>query len=678
MSAEVLGRVRATLARWDDEAWTAVANRGLLRRARKDLESVAVTLAEDDEQRDAPTVAVAVGDNVVRMGPSGPADATCTCPSAVLCQHIITAGLWLAAQQEADTTPSLSDELMALEATTMTRYAGLPGYRWAHQHLDDLDPDHAPTLSQSGYLAVTFAQPELTIRYLGGGLDGLVLDQNVPHPERYRVAAVLAWQRAHGLRLPPPPPPRSGSTKSGRPATETARSLAESRARLRTTAGALLRDMVAVGVSHLSPAIRDRVVTAATWAQGVEYHRLARLLRRIGDQVDLMLARSAAADDLALLGDVTTAHALVAALDAAAATGSEPATLLGRARTAYDPVRSLDLMGLGGSPWRTGSGYHGLTCVYWSPSRRRIYTWTDTRPENVPGFDPRHRWEQPAPWTGLTTPAAAAGRRVVLTHAQVSPDGRLSGVEVTSAAVTALDSRELMDQLPVQDSWETLALPRPRALTDVFDPTGAWAVLQPARALPARWDPSDQTLTWTLLDHQGETAAMRVPWSRLHAHAIERLEALGSGLPDGALVVARLRRTRGQLVGEPLSLVMPDRAHQPVDSLHFDPGSGQATSSLVDRLLRSGVPDQAPADDEPAASPVPAALAELRALVEQEAQRGCTGAPAGAVVPRLATAHAALRKVGFPVFADPDRSVEPAEALLRSLYLVQQVETALM
>ena len=458
----------------------------------------------------------------------------------------------------------------------------------------------------------------------------------------------------------------------------------ESRTRLRGTAAALLRDMVAVGVSHLSPAIHDRVVTTATWSQGVEYHRLARMLRRIADHVDLMLVRSAAADDLELLDDLSRTHALVAALDAAVAGssgGAEPVTLVGRARTTYDPVRSLELVGLGGVPWRTGSGYHGLTCVFWSPTRRRMYTWTDTRPESVPGFDPRQRWAQPAPWTGLATPATSAGRRVVLTNAHVSHDGRLSGVEATSAALTALDSDDLVGQLPVHASWADVAPAGPQALIDPVDPASAWVVLQPAQAAPAHWDPADQTLTWMLLDHEGQVASLRVPWSRLHAHAIERLEALDPALPEGTLVVARVRRTRGRLLGEPLSVVMPGRAINPVDSLHFDQGASRTKSGLVTRLLRAGTPDRVSGDDDETgampAGPLPAALAGLRVLVEQEAQRGCSGAAPGTVVTKLNTAHSALRDAGFPVFTDAEADLQPTEALLRSLYLVQQVETAL-
>lgn len=679
----------ALLARWDDDAWTALANRGLLRRARKDLESLPVALGiETDDQ-----VEVRVGERVVRFGPAGPAEATCSCTSTVTCQHVITAGLWLAATHagsgapESDATSGapaadqsaststvddLHEELMALDPSALTSHAGLPGYRWAHQLLDDADTP--PTIRRDTYLAVAFDQPALTVRYLGGGLEALVLDQQVPNVERYRVAAVLAYQRAHGLTHPPPPVPR----RSGAPETETALSRVESRTRLRATVAALLRDTVAVGVSHLSPAIHDRMVTSATWAQGVEYHRLALHLRRLADQIDLLLARSALADDVRLLDDLAAGHALVAALESAASAGPEPTALVGRARTTYDTVRSLDLVGLGGRPWRTGSGYHGLTCVFWCASRGRMVTWTDTRPEALVGFEPRARWQQPAPWTGLATPATSAGRRVLLTHAQLSADGRLSGVESTSAAVTALDSDDVITLLPVVESWAGLAPAQPRSLSDPADPAAAWTVLRPAGSLPAQWDPARQTLSWALLDHDHQAVVLELPWSRLHAHAIGRLEAIGERLPDGALVVARVQRLRGELVGEPLSVVHPGRSINPVDSLHFDDGPEPVRSSLVARLLQTGTPDQVvPAEPADARAPMPVRLTELRSLVEREAQRGCAGSVPGSVQGRLAQAHRALRRDGYSLFAEHPDDVPPAECLLRSLYLVHQVEHAL-
>jgi hypothetical protein len=101
-------------------------------------------------------------------------------------------------------------------------------------------------------------------------------------------------------------------------------------------------------------------------------------------------------------------------------------------------------------------------------------------------------------------------------------------------------------------------------------------------------------------------------------------------------MVARVTRRRGQLAGEPLSLVLPGRAINPIDALHFDDAPRRRQSTLVERLLKSGTPDQPALDNDgqrPAAVPVP--LADLRALIEAEAQRGCAGVAPGAIRERV-------------------------------------------
>src|ERR1700677_2570875 len=353
----------------------------------------------------------------------------------------------------------------------------------------------------------------------------------------------------------------------------------------------------------------------------------------------------------------------------------EPATALRRCRSRG---MSPFLIGLGGRPWRTGSGYHGLTCVFWSPSRQQFLSWTDARPDSLAGFEPRARWQQPAPWTGLATPAAATGCRLALTHAHVSPDSRISGVESTTSAATTLGSDELMSLLPVRSSWREVAPTRIKGLSDPADPMSQWTVLRPAQGLPARWDSASQVLRYPLLDDDGEVLVLEVSWSRLQAHLIGRLEALGENLPAGVLVVARIVRRRGHLTGEPLSLVLPGRAIRPVDALEFDDGPEHRPSALVERLLKSSTPDRpVPDTDEPRPA-VPMPLADLRALIEAEAQRGCAGVAPGVIHHRISRAHRSLRDVGMSIFADPAPTVSPSEALLRSLFLVQQVEQALV
>ena len=81
----------AQLQRYDDDAFAALANRGLLRRAGKDLDTITPAIVEDSET----TLIVAVGDLRVQFDAKGPAGAQCSCPAAGICQHILSAALWL-------------------------------------------------------------------------------------------------------------------------------------------------------------------------------------------------------------------------------------------------------------------------------------------------------------------------------------------------------------------------------------------------------------------------------------------------------------------------------------------------------------------------------------------------------------------------------------------------------
>ncbi|KRD36864.1 hypothetical protein ASE27_10450 [Oerskovia sp. Root918] len=90
----------AVFAGYDDAALIALGNAGLLRRARKDLVGGEVSLASESPDE----VVVACGSAVVRLGPKGPVAASCSCPTAGVCQHVVAACLW-AREHPAGSTP---------------------------------------------------------------------------------------------------------------------------------------------------------------------------------------------------------------------------------------------------------------------------------------------------------------------------------------------------------------------------------------------------------------------------------------------------------------------------------------------------------------------------------------------------------------------------------------------
>ena len=226
-------------------------------------------------------------------------------------------------------------------------------------------------------------------------LDEVLTTAPKPLHKRFVVAAVLAFQQSRGRVLQPPDDARH--RKGGRP---------RSRVEVADAARELLEGMIATGLAHPSERMVERLFTLSVSAVAVHLPRLGRLLRALADEVDRMLDRDAAADTARLFDQCGLAYALATALTA---TGPQiPIALAGRHRTQYDPVGDLRLAGLGAHPWRTASGYEGLTVLLWDRDGKRFLTWTASRPVGTAGFSPTHAYRSESPWAGAARRSASA------------------------------------------------------------------------------------------------------------------------------------------------------------------------------------------------------------------------------------------------------------------------------
>ncbi len=698
--SSVLDQLGALLARFDDDSYVALANRGLVRRARKDLEQQQVDIIEQG----AAHVVLSFGAQRIRFDQRGPAHAQCDCPASGICQHILAAAMGLQQKLQASATQSGQDDepavdplaplqatLLAITTAELARHAGKAGYRWAWQYVQDLETEHALVISGSQHLVLALQRPRLTLRYMGGGLDALIADAELAQIEKYRVAVVLAFQRAHGRELTPPEPTSRQRTQALDLGMDHAlaesrdTSLDESRARLRASLRKILAESVELGLAHLSQGIHERYSTLAVWAQGAEYHRLALLTRRIADHVEMLLERAGGADELRLLDEITIALALVCALDAAAAQGAAPRQLVGRARSRYEATASLELFGLGAQAWRSPAGYVGLTMIFWSPAEQAFMSCTDARPQAQRGFNPIARYKAAGPWAGLGAPAQTTGYRVILQGAQVNDAGRLSTADSASATVLPLDTATLVHQLKPWESWVDMLTARGEQRASLLaepDPIKDWVTLRPAQFGKARFDDARQTLIWPLLDGEGHVLAAEMPFDEYSRHAIERVERLGpSELAPGTLVIARLRASaQGGVVAEPLSLVRAGARDSCVDALHFDdaPAQGMA-SALLERVKRLLPSRDLPMQEAAHFSAAPIALRELRHELQRQAERGSAPENAERALAELMQHADRLVDAGLTAFrAALDRSGSQGERLLRANYLCLQCERLML
>lgn len=693
-------QLKSQLACFDDEAFTALANRGLLRRAQKDLEKQTATVIE--ESRD--TLLMALGDYRISFNAGGPAQAQCSCPAMGVCQHILAAAISLQrlpndnepqpvtnGKQE-DPLAGLHAALMQLNSHELVRHAGKQGYRWAWQFVLDLSPESGVQINGENHIVIRFAHPRMTFRYMGGDLGSLVADVNITQIEKYRVAAVLAYQRAQGAEITPPEPSvkaRNASLDLGKDHAlpESIKSNQyDSRARLRSSVKQLLEECIALGLSHLSRGIHERYSTLAVWAQGAEYPRLALLLRRLADHVDLLLERAGSADEHRLLDEMTLAFALVSALDDAAARQIEPAHLVGRARTQYETTGEIELLGLGASAWRSASGYIGLTILFWSPKDQAFLSCTDARPENQRGFNPIARYKAAGPWSGLGAPAQATGRRVMLSGAQINAAGRLSTAESTTAIVQLEGSGSTFaQQLKPCENWAELSHAHSiarRSLLSEPQPMKDWAVLLPTRFDAAKFDTTRQTLVWPLFDENNQRLDVELIYSEQTAHAIARIEQFGAAkLPVGTMLIVRIRSGQGGLVGEPLSLVRtgckPNES--PIDSLYFDPAPEQGfTSKWLNKINQIGMNKNGLETQSKPLSILPNTLNELRHYLQRQTERGVTTDSAEKTLAQLSALTEKTNTSGLTAFTRIASNGSSVLAqLLQANYLYLQYEQLL-
>ncbi|HEY1173100.1 MAG TPA: hypothetical protein VGH19_17155 [Verrucomicrobiae bacterium] len=540
MMSTLESKLRRLAAALDATALEALASKGLLRRAQKDLErQVSLSVTGEKDGR----LEVQVEHFTVRIPESGPATATCSCPASGVCQHIVTATLFLQrgvataemipSEPAADVTtsePAPETDLMALTPEMVERWAGKAVFR-AGQKLAVLFPAQ---VSHERGLRVHFPALNAGVHLVSGGnLDGMIVAGGKGDGRDLIVAAVIAFQRAHGKEWVLPTEAESPSASSGAPRT---------RAEVLGSCHGLLAETLVNGLSRITDANRQRWLTLAVSALGVNLPRLALSLRGIGDEAALTVARDARSDLTRLLGRLAQAHALCTALENG---GENPrADLVGLHRTRYDEIGHVDLLGAAAWPWRTASGYEGLTILFWDPSAKQWNSWSESRPAHQLGdFKPAARFTQPGPWEGTESPQQLARSAFRLMNARRNPANRLSSSTKSRVLVTGVAALENQSLLPVKQ-WSHLEQQfKHRAAIGLKEsnPLDFIFALKPATWRERHFETVAQQFSWALEDSQGEMMALEIPYDELNRPGIEFLESIAADSLQGAMVIGRIQ-----------------------------------------------------------------------------------------------------------------------------------------
>jgi hypothetical protein len=527
MSRELV--IRQTHAGVPLDALEALSNKGLVRRAQKDLERGEVGSFEMVESG----LAVTVSGQRVILVEAGPAKARCVCPSPGVCQHIIAACLKLSQDPAPAPHGSALDDWLAFPHDELLATFGLPVLRAGHE----LSLAHEAEIDPSATLVVRFPTLNAEVTGLpGAGLAGIIVHGLTPKRHPQLAAAALLTVRRHAGQVWEPPPLEHRHPELMH------------REDVLPSVTALLEEAVAAGLARLSPGLVERCEALAVASQAAGLHRLGLLLQRIATETTDWLQRRPHADLGQIFGEMATAYALA---------HSPPNLERGTARESYLETGSLELRGIAAWPWRTPSGYEGLTLLLWDEANRQWNTWSDARPRSFQrGFSAVARYTQAGPWEGADSPAQLARSRFRLLHAKRNRWGRLSSSSRSRALVTGASD---VHGLPTTEDWGAMELPPALGLRE-RDPRAAYHLLRPAAWERSPFDPVAQALRWDLIDRNGHAMEMHLAFDDLARPALEFLEALPAEDLEDAALLGRCVRMDGPTKVQPLALIRRGQA----------------------------------------------------------------------------------------------------------------------
>jgi hypothetical protein len=621
----LLSKLADLVAGFDDASWEALASKGLLRRARKEIEKgLAIEVIGETES----ALEINVPPFVVSIPASGPAKATCSCPAPGVCQHILCAGLHLQSHIRSSgerkvhaTEDSIRKELSLLGLDRIKAWAGGAEYR---SGVSLFEKNTLPPIIEYQETVVVRLMPSgIEVRFVpGGGLDSMILPKS--QGARAGVASLLALRKSLGLEIPVVATQQSLVEVGGTPRTQK---------EILASAQTVLEDAIMVGLSHASPTVVERLVTLAVSAQGANLPRVSLALKAVSDEVRSILQRDARADESRLFIMAARVYALMDAISSGPETPRME--LAGMHRGQYVDVPEIDLSGVGAYTWKTGSGYAGLTVLFWSNQTREFLSWSEARPATQQ-FDPRQRFYAEGPWDGAQSPRQVASSNLKLRNARRTAAGRLSGSTKTSALVlseTAPQSLEFGERLFA--SWEVLrrhlVQKQPLGFLE-SNPLDLIGVLEPSAFGPRSFDEITQTFTWEVYDQLGQALTLSLPFRDWSKDAIRVLEGLTPPNDVRWRLMARLALRDDSLSVEPISILRPEDKKSPVFQLGFDLLPKQSPKSTTN--VNGTSEEEASLQEEgseveessvPTRTYLHGILAELNRRLQTIAEAGCQG-----------------------------------------------------
>lgn len=525
--------LRALLGQVDDDYLIGLGNKGILKRAYKDLEQEN-PVAQWQQEKVKIRLSEETCEICVPLGES-----TCTCPSRSMCRHIVTAVLWLKKNLgtgDCGGQPQFA-EFLALPLERLKKACGASHYRKLIAHVRT---GGLPPVGISSIVTVELPWEQAAVKLL----EPLSYSSCTCHSKElctHKAQALLIWRLKEGACT-------LEELETGQEA-ESSLDPVQMRA-----ACASLREAVKLqlctGLSRQSPEVSASMERLAVICHRAGLADMERGLRTAAEEYTRYFERQARFREEELLDRLLGLYRLAGRIQGEENRGVLQ-KLAGTFRDTYEFAGKLRLIGMGSREFKSKAGYEGEIYYFLNETDGRYLTWTDARPVFYEGAGGKRIASEnsQAPWGLSCSRRQLFGMEIGLSDARLAPGGRLSASQETRGEL--LGAKSLYDG----EVRERIVWDYRRLLENVFSGEEL-ALVGAVRWGEASFDKTTQRFSWELFDIQGRHIYVSLRYTREEKLVIRLLERMEKRVREGSyaslVIFGSLYQEEGRLCLYPI------------------------------------------------------------------------------------------------------------------------------
>jgi len=407
----------------DEDYLIAIANKGLVNRAKREAGDTGVALSVSDNEIKSvfpDGTEVKITDTLSQF--------ECSCPSRSICRHVLITILKVSAdapnatvdssEETGEISDAAFDYLLNNTAEMLIKMFGKSAY---NDILFKLSAGSTAEISQSSILSVTLADSTFTVRFLPDA----DLKQSVCGCKskncRHLLEAILHYIRH----------------KNGKLDFEATESDLNIDISVLPHVKKLIEEIFKTGLSRLPVGYAEKCGQFGVLCHGAGFAVFERLFQSTEKELTLCHQKNAAFNKSRLIGNLTGIYRHCCLFE-----NGGDLRAAGKFKQKYVELPKICAVGMGASSWYTKSGFCGVTAVFYSPDIKRTVTFASSRPvtsENEAIATITQMWQMKSYWNLPVNLGALSGGELSLIGAKISESGRLSASEAVTASLIQPD-----------------------------------------------------------------------------------------------------------------------------------------------------------------------------------------------------------------------------------------------